>query len=78
MFEKIKNLLVEELSVDEAAINPEAELVNDLGINSLELADLVLQCEERFDIEISDDEIHKFVTVGDVANYLAELTGESK
>ncbi|MBE6626033.1 MAG: acyl carrier protein [Ruminococcaceae bacterium] len=78
MFEKIKTLLVEELSVDEAAINPDAELVNDLGINSLELADLVLQCEERFDIEISDDEIHKFVTVGDVANYLAELTGESK
>lgn len=78
MFEKIKNLLVEELSVDEAAINPDAELVNDLGINSLELADLVLQCEERFNIEISDDEIHKFVTVGDVANYLAELTGESK
>ena len=78
MFEKIKNLLVEELSVDEAAINPEAELVNDLGINSLELAALVLQSEERFDIEISDDEIHKFVTVGDVANYLAELTGESK
>ena len=78
MFEKIKTLLVEELNVDEAAINPDAELVNDLGINSLELADLVLQCEERFDIEISDDEIHKFVTVGDVANYLAELTGESK
>ena len=78
MFENIKTLLVEELNVDEAAINPDAELVNDLGINSLELADLVLQCEERFDIEISDDEIHKFVTVGDVANYLAELTGESK
>ena len=76
MFEKIKNLLVEELSVDEAAINPDAELVNDLGINSLELADLVLQCEERFDIEISDDEIHKFVTVGDVVNYLSDVVGE--
>ncbi len=78
MFEKVKNLLVEELSVNEASITPDAELVNDLGINSLELADLVLQCEERFDIEISDDDIHKFVTVGDVANYLAEITGESK
>ncbi len=78
MFEKIKNLLVEELSVNEASITPDAELVNDLGINSLELADLVLQCEEKFDIEISDDEIHKFITVGDVANYLAEITGESK
>ncbi len=78
MFEKVKKLLVEELSVDEGAITPEAELVNDLGINSLELADLVLQCEEKFDIEISDEEIHKFITVGDVANYLAEISGESK
>lgn len=78
MFEKIKALLVEELSINEADIKPEAELVNDLGINSLELADLVLQCEEKFDIEISDEEIHKFVTVGDVADYLADITGESK
>ena len=78
MFEKVKKLLVEELSVDEGAITPEAELVNDLGINSLELADLVLQCEEKFDIEISDEEIHKFITVGDVANYLAEISDESK
>lgn len=72
MFEKVKNLLVEELSINEADITPEAELVNDLGINSLELADLVLLCEEKFDIEIGDDVIHKFVTVGDVAEYLAE------
>ena len=73
MFEKVKNLLVEELSINEADITPEAELVNDLGINSLELADLVLLCEEKFDIEIGDDVIHKFVTVGDVADYLAEI-----
>jgi acyl carrier protein len=72
MFEKVKNLLVEELSINEADITPEAELVNDLGINSLELADLVLLCEEKFDIEIGDDVIHKFVTVGDVADYLSE------
>ncbi len=73
MFEKVKNLLVEELSINEADITPEAELVNDLGINSLELADLVLLCEEKFDIEIGDDVIHKFVTVGDVADYLSEI-----
>lgn len=72
MFEKIKNLLVEELSVDEAAINPDAELVNDLGINSLELADLALLCEERYDLEIGEDDLGKFVTVGDVADYLAK------
>ena len=70
MFEQIKDLLVDELSVNPADITPTSELVNDLGINSLELADLVLLCEERFNIEIGDDDIHKFVTVGDVVDYL--------
>lgn len=74
MYEKVKELLVEELSIKEEDITPQAELVNDLGINSLELADLVLLCEEKFDIEIGDDVIHKFITVGDVADYLAEAT----
>jgi len=70
MFETLKTMLVDELSVNEADIKPEAELVNDLGINSLELADLVLLCEERFGIEISDEEVREFQTVGDVAEYL--------
>lgn len=78
MFDKVKALLVEELSLNAADVTPEAELVNDLGINSLELADMVLLCEEKFDIEIGDDVISKFITVGDVAEYLAEITGESK
>jgi acyl carrier protein len=71
MFEKVKELLVEELSVNPDDVTMNAELVNDLGINSLELADLVLLCEEKFDIEISDDDIHKFVTIGDVVEYLS-------
>ena len=73
MYEKIKELLVEELSIKADDITPEAELVGDLGINSLELADLVLLCEEKFDIEIGDDDAHKFQTVGDVAAYLEEI-----
>ena len=72
MFEKVKALLVEELSINPDDITPTAELVNDLGINSLELADLILLCEEKFDIEIGDDVVHKFITVGDVADYLSE------
>ena len=74
MFDKVKDLLVEELSINAEDITPTAELVNDLGINSLELADLVLLCEEKFDIEIGDDVVHKFITVGDVADYLAEVS----
>ena len=73
MYEKIKEILVEELSIKADDITPESELVNDLGINSLELADLILLCEEKFDIEIGDDVIHKFITVGDVAEYLSEV-----
>ena len=74
MFDTLKTMLVEELSVNEADIKPEAELVNDLGINSLELADLVLLCEERFGIEISDDDVRSFLTVEDVSEYLTKKT----
>ena len=75
MFEKFKEILVEELSVNADDIKPEAELVNDLGINSLELADLVLLCEERFDVAIDDDDIQKFTTVGVVVAYMTEKAG---
>ena len=70
MFETVKQFLVEEIHVDSELITPAAQLVADLGINSLELADLVCSCEEKFDLEISDEDLHSFVTVGDVVNYL--------
>ena len=70
MFDKVKDLLVNELDIDENDIALDTQLVNDLGINSLELADLVLLCEDTFGVSISDDDIHKFVTVGDVVAYL--------
>ena len=76
MFEKFKDILVEELSINAEDIKLEAELVNDLGINSLELADLVLLCEERFDITISDDDLHKFITVGDVVDFVSSKVSE--
>ena len=70
MFEKIKEILVEELQIDADEITPEAELSADLGINSIELANLVLICEEQFDLMIDDEDLTKFITVGDVADYL--------
>ena len=53
-------------------ITMEAELANDLGINSLELADLVLLCEDTFGVEFDENDMHKFITVGDVVEYLNE------
>ncbi|MBQ8818121.1 MAG: acyl carrier protein [Clostridia bacterium] len=73
MYEQFVNLLVDELQIDKDEITMEAELSNDLGINSIELADLVMLCEDRFGIEINDDDIRGFTTVGDVVKYLESL-----
>ena len=70
MFESFKQFLVEDLRVNPDDVTMEAELVADLGINSLELADLVYTCEEKYNVEISDDDLHTFKTVGDVVRYL--------
>jgi acyl carrier protein len=75
MFETLKKLLVEELQINEDMITLDAELASDLGINSIELADLVMICEEKFEITIEDDDIRKFTTVGDVVAYLETLNG---
>ena len=73
MYDKFVDLLVEELQIDPADITMDAELSGDLGINSIELADLVMICEEKFGITIDDDEIRKFTTVSDVVTYLETL-----
>jgi acyl carrier protein len=73
MFETLKNILVEELQLDADEITLESDLANDLGINSIELADLVMICEDKFGITIDDDDIRKFTTVGDVVAYLETL-----
>ncbi len=70
MFEKLRDILVEEMSVNPADIKPETELVGDLDFNSLELADLVVLCEERFNIEFDDSVLPTLLTIKDVVDYL--------
>lgn len=72
MFERFKNFLVKELNIKEADITMEAELSGDLGINSLELADMLYTCEEEFNVTIGDDELNGFKTVGDVVKFLEQ------
>ncbi|MFY9382102.1 MAG: acyl carrier protein [Eubacteriales bacterium] len=76
MFDEIKKILAEELQVNEDLITMDAELANDLGVNSIELADLVMTCEDKFNIEINEDDIGKFITVGDIVNYMEALKDE--
>ena len=70
MYEQFKELLIDELQIAEDKITPEAELLNDLGDNSIDLAELILRCEETFNITIDDDDLHSFNTVGDIVKYL--------
>ena len=76
MFEEIKNALEEELDVPTELITPDAEFVNDLKLNSLELADLVVLCEDKFEVEIEEQDIHTLITVGDLVDYLEAKTAK--
>ena len=70
MFEEIKATLEEELDVPADLITLESEFVNDLKLNSLELADLVVLCEERYGIEIEEEDVHSLLSVGDLVEYI--------
>lgn len=70
MFEKFKSLLIEEMSIDAELITMDASFVNDLGFNSLELADLVVLCEDTFDVEFDEKVLPQLLTVKDVVAYL--------
>ena len=75
MFEEIKSLLVEEMSIEESEIKEDAEFINDLGFNSLEIADLVALCEEKYEVDLDEDKIREITTVGDFVKYLESLVG---
>ncbi len=75
MFEELKSILAEELDVPEDQITPDAEFVNDLKLNSLEIADLVVLCEERFNVTIEEQDLHSLICVGDLVEYV-ESKGE--
>ena len=68
----INNLIVEKLSVNEELIKPEANFINDLGADSLDIVQFVMDLEEEFDVEISDEDSEKLSTVGDVYKYVEE------
>ncbi|WP_230078342.1 acyl carrier protein [Helicobacter pylori] len=65
LFETIRAVIAEQLNVDAAQVTPEAEFVKDLGVDSLDIVELIMAVEERFGIEISDEQAEKIVNVGD-------------
>jgi acyl carrier protein len=68
--DKVKEIIVERLSVDEKDVTQEASFIDDLGADSLDTVELVMALEEEFGIEIPDEEAEKIVTVGDAVKYI--------
>ncbi len=73
MFEEVKKLLEEVTGVGD--IKPESALVADLGLTSFDMMSLIIEFEEHFNIEISDKDIRKLITVADVAAYIEKKVG---
>lgn len=71
---KVKSIIVEKLGVDEADIERDASFTNDLGADSLDTVELIMEFEKEFDVTIPDDDAEKIATVGDAVDYLEEKT----
>lgn len=73
MFDRIKEILIEELGVDERAVIPSATLVDDLGINSLEFVNAVMVIEDEYEITTEQEKLETLKTVGDLVQYIESL-----
>ncbi len=69
---KVKDIIVDKLGVDEADVKPEASFTNDLGADSLDTVELIMEFEKEFGISIPDDKAEKIATVGDAIAYIQE------
>ena len=74
-FEKIKSIIVEQLSADDSAITMETSLMKDLEADSLDAVEIMMAIEDEFDIEIPDEDAEKFQSVGDIVRYVDEKIG---
>ncbi len=68
--EKVKEIIVDQLGVDEKQVNPEASFIDDLGADSLYTVELVMAVEEEFDVEIPDEDAEKIATVQNAIDYI--------
>jgi acyl carrier protein len=74
--EKVKQIVIEKLGVEESEVTPTASFVEDLGADSLDLVELVMEFEEQFGIEIPDEDAEKIRRVQEATNYIAEHVKE--
>ena len=70
--QKVKDIIVEQLSVNAEQVTPEAKFIEDLGADTLDIVELVMAFEEEFGIEVPDGDAEKLLTVGDVVKYIED------
>jgi acyl carrier protein len=68
--EKVKAIIVDKLSIDESEVTTEASFTNDLGADSLDTVELIMEFEKEFDVQIPDDQAEAIATVGDAVTYI--------
>ena len=74
VFERVREIICDQLDVEEDAVTMESNIVDDFDADSLDVVDLVMSLEDEFGIEVPDDQIENFTTVGDVVRYIEENT----
>ncbi|NLV91240.1 MAG: acyl carrier protein [Firmicutes bacterium] len=74
VFEKVREIVVEQLGVESDDVTPQASFIDDLGADSLDIVELIMAFEEEFDFEIPDEDAEKISTVEDAVNYIKEKT----
>ena len=72
IFDKLKELVVDQLGVDDDEVTTEATIQEDLGADSLDLVDLVMSVEEEFGVKVADEDLENIKTVGDIVNYIED------
>ena len=72
VFDKVKEIIVEQLGVASDSVTLEASFIDDLGADSLDIVELIMALEEECDMEIPDSDAEKVVTVGDVVDYIKD------
>ena len=74
VFDDVRDVVVEQLSVAPDAVKLESKIIEDLGADSLDVVELVMALEEKFEVEIPDSDAEKLITINDVVTYIENLT----
>lgn len=72
ILEKLINIVSEQLDIDAATITADTNLIEDLGVDSLDIVEMFMEVQDEFDIEIPDEDVDSIKTIGDMADYIAK------